>query len=227
MRCDNKIAGVDTKGQVSIHTPTWGVTLYQVNIGSASSVSIHTPTWGVTLYQVNIGSASSVSIHTPTWGVTLYQVNIGGASSFQSTHLHEVWQHQSGRGSTTTSFNPHTYMRCDCRQDLANSFGDVSIHTPTWGVTWFFEILLWQTVSFNPHTYMRCDSPFRGHFALWERFNPHTYMRCDVDVLVELSKDSVSIHTPTWGVTAPHQEPVFLKSFNPHTYMRCDNIQRI
>ena len=120
--------------------------------------------------------------------------------SFQSTHLHEVWLISLRR-----------YGSCE-----------VSIHTPTWGVTsasisWpFFKVFqsthlheVWRKVgkiplivfSFNPHTYMRCD-PIDLHIRrIRTSFNPHTYMRCDqLKRLLDVER----------------------LSFNPHTYMRCD-----
>ena len=124
-------------------------------------------------------------------------------SVFQSTHLHEVWLFAVIPKAITDSFNPHTYMRCDCM----------------WST--------WNTVlaCFNPHTYMRCDLSMNVLSTLYRGFNPHTYMRCDLVWLLEnfggvfqsthlhevwqvewrnqTRTDSVSIHTPTWGVTSP------------------------
>ena len=80
----------------------------------ADNVSIHTPTWGVTVITGNDNDWAFVSIHTPTWGVT-------------STYKQRV--------SFTTSFNPHTYMRCDHYNRSHQG----------------------KNQSFNPHTYMRCD----------------------------------------------------------------------
>ena len=119
---------------------------------------------------------------------------------FQSTHLHEVWRRiqilwkicqrfnphtymRCDAGCTITErelacFNPHTYMRCDKKTYQCISVYNVSIHTPTWGVTlpispgnliWLFQSThlheVWLQViadasdidRFNPHTYMRCD----------------------------------------------------------------------
>ena len=56
---------------VSIHTPTWGVTVNLILQSPVATVSIHTPTWGVTSLSSTCHSKSAVSIHTPTWGVTL------------------------------------------------------------------------------------------------------------------------------------------------------------
>ena len=76
-----------------------------------------------------------VSIHTPTWGVTKDNLIDQTAYEFQSTHLHEVWQWFLWNSKALESFNPHTYMRCDCVRSISKSGGSVSIHTPTWGVT--------------------------------------------------------------------------------------------
>ena len=54
-------------------------------------VSIHTPTWGVTLQGLPRAPIGRVSIHTPTWGVTIGATPAFQFGVFQSTHLHEVW----------------------------------------------------------------------------------------------------------------------------------------
>ena len=209
---------------VSIHTPTWGVTHSRYSVMSLHGVSIHTPTWGVTYSGCWYVWCFCVSIHTPTWGVT-YQDSY-------SLHLLLVSIHTPTWGVTSTlfrlrgiipSFNPHTYMRCDIRKGIPRQ----------------------STRSFNPHTYMRCDpacvhrrkiqiwfqsthlhevwrfhgikqtlrSRFqsthlhevwqceKGDRAMETSFNPHTYMRCDTDNKRQMLNTKVSIHTPTWGVT--------------------------
>ena len=55
---------------VSIHTPTKGVTCDRLQICSVNGVSIHTPTKGVTIIHYLSNSVHIVSIHTPTKGVT-------------------------------------------------------------------------------------------------------------------------------------------------------------
>ena len=142
---------------VSIHTPTWGVT-YNFNVFKlVLHVSIHTPTWGVTCLftiplcwtkgfnphtymrcDVEIDPVSKfciVSIHTPTWGVTDNMFTLRYCNWFQSTHLHEVWLRSLWTRRFVKCFNPHTYMRCD-------------YHLPR---------NVCSIPCFNPHTYMRCD----------------------------------------------------------------------
>ena len=78
--------------QVSIHTPTQGVTLRKYVGDQLIQVSIHTPTQGVTAITAYFTLTKSVSIHTPTQGVT-------------PAHGIYHWQ--------TQSFNPHTHAGCD------------------------------------------------------------------------------------------------------------------
>ena len=49
---------------------------------------------------------------------------------------------------------------------------------------------------------MRCDQSLPHLFPSHCSFNPHTYMRCDTYLLFQKYFSSVSIHTPTWGVTS-------------------------
>ena len=68
--CDEIGHPVWTLFDVSIHTPTQGVTCLRCSSCAVSSVSIHTPTQGVTLAVAVIQIHGIVSIHTPTQGVT-------------------------------------------------------------------------------------------------------------------------------------------------------------
>ena len=120
---------------VSIHTPTWGVTSSRCLYHCLYPVSIHTPTWGVTNHLATEQVFKSVSIHTPTWGVTITWLVSKYFHQFQSTHLHEVWLERPETPVFIGGFNPHTYMRCDDSDIFNNWIKKVSIHTPTWGVT--------------------------------------------------------------------------------------------
>ena len=229
-------------------------------------VSIHTPTWGVTLRPllgIPIYWFQSTHLHEvwPTPGTY-----IPSRLCFNPHTYMRCDSRQSNHVAITPCFNPHTYMRCDslwlilplshfrfnphtymrCDVDYILDLygGGVSIHTPTWGVTLrcvpammsgrfqsthLHEV--WPPLSnlasapsgFNPHTYMRCDLSTSTGSKAKSSFNPHTYMRCDSRVIRKTIKLWVSIHTPTWGVTERKTRIVSPnKSFNPHTYMRCD-----
>ena len=76
--------------QVSIHTPTQGVTQPVPALNLINDVSIHTPTQGVTQSTVMDGMTDEVSIHTPTQGVTMFSNRTVGIPLFQSTHPRRV-----------------------------------------------------------------------------------------------------------------------------------------
>ena len=56
---------------------------------------------------------------------------------------------------------------------------DISIHTPTQGVTDFLY----------------------GEFLVQFYFNPHSHAGSDVDYVAKVAVHNISIHTPTQGVT--------------------------
>ena len=98
---------------VSIHTPTKGVTGSRHQVCFFTSVSIHTPTKGVT-YLIPIRFIGcKVSIHTPTKGVTGKSPAIRSSSQFQSTHPRRVWLYDYLACFLASCFNPHTHEGCD------------------------------------------------------------------------------------------------------------------
>ena len=123
-------------------------------------------------------------------------------------------------------FNPHTHAGCDSCKIPHIRHRQVSIHTPTQGVTrqsMLFHSLL---ISFNPHTHAGCDllllvmlsvllRSFNPHthagcdcvcimlYLCWIGFNPHTHAGCDCSWSFFSVGFEVSIHTPTQGVTRP------------------------
>ena len=122
---------------------------------------------------------------------------------FQSTHLHEVWPPSNRSSSVTFCFNPHTYMRCDRRSKNVCKSIDVSIHTPTWGVTY----AALQITRLNPfqsthlHEVWRNSGSFSIMATMFQSTHLHEVWRLfKVIILIH----HVSIHTPTWGVTAVH-----------------------
>ena len=142
---------------VSIHTPTQGVTFKNVIYYNHTNVSIHTPTQGVTRYIVVNQILLGVSIHTPTQGVTrcglLWLVEL----VFQSTHPRRVWLYYFPSLSDYVGFNPHTHAGCD---------------------TLVLNEVLWYR-SFNPHTHAGCDWEYKEWQSPFICFNPHTHAGCD------------------------------------------------
>ena len=86
--------GVGSPPEVSIHTPTKGVTLRLHHHIEHVAVSIHTPTKGVTDLLTFSCDFCRVSIHTPTKGVT--------KNTFRKIYIF-------------LCFNPHTHEGCDIR----------------------------------------------------------------------------------------------------------------
>ncbi len=145
---------------------------------------------------------------------------------FQSTHLHEVRLLASVLFDTTTpSFNPRTYTRCDGPSAFIGRHSSiVSIHAPTRGATYstasfWLPIVVFQSthlhevrlcVYLHKITIMEVSihAPTRGATykdGVLEKvtggFNPRTYTRCDFNA---------------YAINSLHN------SFNPRTYTRCD-----
>ena len=139
MRCDRIGGQCLLRRLVSIHTPTWGVTPCCRNSRPEHCVSIHTPTWGVTMTWMTTNCAAmSFNPHTYMRCDISPILLLSIARMFQSTHLHEVWPADPSSHGTVDWVSIHT-------PTWGVTFGcvftviqiDVSIHTPTWGVTYF------------------------------------------------------------------------------------------
>ena len=172
----------------------------------------------------NANKVDRVSIHTPTQGVTIPPSPYCREILFQSTHPRRVWLLPVIAVTLIKGFNPHTHAGCDIsnllykdipvefqsthprrvwqiwRPPIYNPY-NVSIHTPTQGVTPAHGIYHWQTQSFNPHTHAGCDMFFGIIDHTHQGFNPHTHAGCDAMDVCYIIPQNVSIHTPTQGVT--------------------------
>ena len=120
----------------------------------------------------------------------------------------------------------------------------VSIHTPTQGVTTsiMYPAQASQFQSTHPRrVWLQQQSSVQNSIS----FNPHTHAGCDLFIISFISERSVSIHTPTQGVTQSITSTKLIKivsihtptqgvtlasyslfwwytSFNPHTHAGCD-----
>ena len=163
-----------------------------------------------------------VSIHTPTQGVTNPNREHLSDFLFQSTHPRRVWRWvftswndcwcfnpHTHAGcdfpaleifSCTNSFNPHTHAGCDSPNIRKIPYLLVSIHTPTQGVT--VLLLLWtQSKRFQSTHPRRVWLILNDCVNIYFSFNPHTHAGCDKKSNRWSWLGSVSIHTPTQGVT--------------------------
>ena len=100
--------------QISIHTPTQGVTKYGPNIPIFDEISIHTPTQGVTIGKDMRNPWRDISIHTPTQGVTLVNFNqlmeLGISIHTPTQGVTSVFARTSSR---LPYFNPHSHAGSD------------------------------------------------------------------------------------------------------------------
>ena len=122
-------------------------------------ISIHTPTQGVTIWYKFFDFLYGISIHTPTQGVTQSLSTIRGDISNFNPHSHAgsddlsgnfnaIWHDfnpHSHAGSDekilrrimeSGDFNPHSHAGSDIEQLYTGANYDISIHTPTQGVTY-------------------------------------------------------------------------------------------
>ena len=185
---------------------------------------------------------------------------------FQSTHPRRVWHHRAEFPAVQSGFNPHTHAGCDYYQcfdlhirmfqsthprrvwllssSLKSATKNVSIHTPTQGVTHLRlpQRLIPMFQSTHPRRVwqkwnalllkvrlFQSTHPRRVWHRGWHEqipmlcFNPHTHAGCDRMEILENVLSIVSIHTPTQGVTVwtqPYTYRTFC--FNPHTHAGCD-----
>ena len=168
----------------------------------------------------------------------------GWSGKFQSTHLHEVWRRCKRSVRFLYGFNPHTYMRCDSKKDWRRvSFPcfnphtymrcdssvtgifrhlSVSIHTPTWGVTFVDENNVVYGMFQSTHLHEVWLGGYQQKWTMYMFQSTHLH---------EVWLQELHKHRQTSGFQSTHLHEVWLTdynskvlipSFNPHTYMRCD-----
>ena len=99
------------------------------------------------------------------------------------------------------SFNPHTHEGCDWVLTAApRHIRGFNPHTHE-GCDFFPFSSVYDAPSFNPHTHEGCDRFLCAPMRRQSRFNPHTHEGCDMLMTSCGLRVSVSIHTPTKGVT--------------------------
>ena len=166
---------------------------------------------------------------------------------FQSTHPRRVWPKPVGVITLLLSFNPHTHEGCDLlQQQYTSRQKSFNPHThegcdENWPLSrrisqmfqsthprrvWHPQQLpLWQSSLFQSTHPRRVWRRVLFGTAKVRSFNPHTHEGCDLARKEFFLSSSVSIHTPTKGVT--HDSTRFFcshYSFNPHTHEGCDYI---
>ena len=119
-------------------------------------------------------------------------------------------------------FNPHSHKGSDDSRSKFNPFLDISIHTPTRGVT-RFELkeaigeIFQSTLPQGEWRYVKAVC-----WSLWN-FNPHSHKGSDFHSLELSFFRIISIHTPTRGVTRYCSFPPYRRyDFNPHSHKGSD-----
>ena len=213
------------------------MTKYHQGINKQIIVSIHTPTKGVTYISPYLTTQqASFNPHTHEGCDQASSAKVEGRRVFQSTHPRRVWQMCAlnmmihGMFQSTHPRRVWLFLGSDAVIKV-----NVSIHTPTKGVTanaigslsfpfgfnphthegWDITIRSWITwiLRFNPHTHEGCDFKFLIKGMALLCFNPHTHEGCDTDERFYQAVIKVSIHTPTKGVTDKAFSSVSLHKF--------------
>ena len=146
----------------------WLIHLWKFN--TVIVVSIHTPTWGVTVCNTNTFEYmvfQSTHLHEVWHGLSRKRIN---KQRFQSTHLHEVWPNATSMGVWKRRFqSTHLHEVWPCGKfyfNFTGGFQSTHLHE-VWPPGYWASISI---RSFNPHTYMRCD-PMLDNILSASKFN--------------------------------------------------------
>ena len=173
------------------------------------NVSIHTPTRGVTVCVSHRCQWLNISIHTPTRGVTKFCTGSGSFPKFQSTLPQGEWLEPSGR------FILFVIFQSTLPQGEWQNLSNLLLFEPQFQSTlpqgeWLLKKVWQSTISyFNPHSHKGSDDHKIRHWTLHGYFNPHSHKGSD-DIWVKRGyRRNISIHTPTRGVTLYRPNALF------------------
>ncbi len=115
------------------------------------------------------------------------------------------------------NFNPHSHAGSDRILPHRQICAFISIHTPTQGVTGSRQSIRGNPSHFNPHSHAGSDLHRRKHRMRQIHFNPHSHAGSDMMGGTMASVESISIHTPTQGVTLNREIAMFDSCISIHT----------
>ena len=99
----------------------------------------------------------------------------------------------------------------------------ISIHTPTRGVTHQHGSSNRDGRNFNPHSHKGSDTCCKTFSRCHHNFNPHSHKGSDTVSIFLTTVKSISIHTPTRGVTGfSIKITQGISNFNPHSHKGSD-----
>ena len=190
--------------EVSIHTPTQGVTYSKKEYSCIWSFNPHTHA-GCDSPREMLPFYLGVSIHTPTQGVTQSTpYSLSHFPKFQSTHPRRVWQVRAeiiNRIGLFQSTHPRRVWLNEVSQKIDSE--KVSIHTPTQGVTKASTVVSGASALVSIHTPTQGVTRDVPQFEEYIRVSIHTPTQgVTVNGNSFATFITVSIHTPTQGVTS-------------------------
>ena len=164
-----------------------------------------------------------VSIHTPTKGVTVTPRVYLWLMEFQSTHPRRVWHPVERSSHVLSCFNPHTHEGCDNASRRGYILYNVSIHTPTKGVTSGRRHNNGRSEKFqstHPRRVWLFDFFFNNSIAMFQSTHPRRVWQCLANDFLDSYKFQSTHPRRVWREKDEVNDcPV---SFNPHTHEGCD-----
>ncbi len=139
---------------------------------------------------------------------------------FQSTLPHGEWRYQHVFHNQWNGFNPHSHMGSDVQHQFYDD--EIEFQSTLPHGEWPSSVSHPMSVSrFNPHSHMGSDYGKRAAYkaGMFQSTLPHGEWHARGDVRWH---SSVSIHTPTWGVTDYRGLSSPDPGFNPHSHMGSD-----
>ena len=229
MGCDPQVLVQAIAVGISIHAPQWGATGSIHRPGNSSAdFNPRTPV-GCDQHpeRIRLGVVD-ISIRAPQWGATSTVPSPMRRISYFNPRTpvgcdRSVWASFPSR----TDFNPRTPVGCDIRGPVGTQRGDISIHAPQWGATWFCKCFSSSSINFNPRTPVGCDKLVVGS-SVEPTISIHAPQWGATAVRRRhQSRQFISIHAPQWGATRKRRRWTRRrKYFNPRTPVGCDGSRR-
>ena len=164
--------------EVSIHTPTQGVTITscKATINPMFQSTHPRRVWLPKLNGKKYWLCFNPHTHAGCDNQALYIIR---NELFQSTHPRRVWQSLKTIDYGQESFNPHTHAGCDSNTARVNPNLSLFQSTHPRRVWLRYNELRPKLNGFNPHTHAGCDFVSTLFPVDSWSFNPHTHAGCD------------------------------------------------
>ena len=142
---------------ISTHTLTWSVTTTYYRLAYDSGISTHTLTWSVTgdLNYKLVRTWFQLTRSRGAWPTgnekTVHEF------TFQLTRSRGAWQQRCGCHVATDDFNSHAHVERDKPHHFMTEKINISTHTLTWSVTYFWRKRMEYRKNFNSHAHVERD----------------------------------------------------------------------